>query len=54
MVPRALENLFWLGRYTERAESTTRHVLALRGLLDEFPFARPTPAGGRSTCSPGR
>ena len=46
MVPRALENLFWLGRYTERAESTTRHVLVLRSLLDEFPFARLDPARG--------
>ena len=46
MVPRALENLFWLGRYTERAESTTRHILVLRSLLDEFPFARLDPARG--------
>ena len=46
MVPRALENLFWLGRYTERAESTTRHILVLRTLLDEFPFARLDPARG--------
>lgn len=46
MVPRALENLFWLGRYTERAEATTRHILVLRSLVDEFPFARLDPARG--------
>lgn len=44
MVPRALENLFWMGRYTERAESATRHVLALRSLLNELP---PEQAEGR-------
>ncbi|QIK68064.1 circularly permuted type 2 ATP-grasp protein [Nocardioides sp. HDW12B] len=46
VVPWALENLFWLGRYTERAEATTRHVLVLRALLDDFPFARLDPARG--------
>ena len=46
MVPRALENLFWLGRYTERTESATRHILVVRSLLDEFPFARLDPARG--------
>ena len=46
VVPWALENLFWLGRYTERAEATTRHVLVLRALLDEFPVARLDPARG--------
>jgi uncharacterized alpha-E superfamily protein len=46
MVPRALENLFWIGRYAERAEATARHVLVLRGLVDEFPFARLDPARG--------
>ncbi len=46
VVPRALENLFWMGRYTERAESTTRHVLALRQLVDEVPFAQLDPARG--------
>ena len=46
MVPRALENLFWLGRYTERAESTTRHILVLRTLLDEFPDAGLDPSRG--------
>lgn len=46
MVPRALENLFWIGRYAERAEATTRHILVLRSLVDEFPFARLDPARG--------
>ena len=46
MVPRALENLFWMGRYTERVESATRHVLVLRGLVDEFPHGRRDPGRG--------
>ncbi|GAA1932139.1 circularly permuted type 2 ATP-grasp protein [Nocardioides marmoribigeumensis] len=46
MVPRALENLYWLGRYTERAESTTRLALTLRALAADFPFARRDPARG--------
>ncbi len=46
IVPRALENLFWMGRYTERVESATRHVLVLRGLVDEFPLARLDPGRG--------
>ncbi|MEZ5094460.1 circularly permuted type 2 ATP-grasp protein [Nocardioides sp.] len=37
MVPHALENLYWMGRYTERAEGTTRHLLALRRLATELP-----------------
>ncbi len=45
-VPRALENLFWMGRYTERAESTTRHVLALRGLVNELPQVYADPGRG--------
>lgn len=45
-VPRALENLYWMGRYTERAESATRHVLALRSLVDEVPFAMLDPGRG--------
>lgn len=46
MVPRALENLYWMGRYTERAEATTRFVLALRSLAADFPYARLDPARG--------
>ena len=46
MVPRALENLFWMGRYTERVESATRHVLVLRALVDEFPHGRRDPGRG--------
>ncbi|PWW01665.1 putative circularly permuted ATP-grasp superfamily protein [Hoeflea marina] len=37
---RAADNLFWLGRYVERAEGTMRLVRAYNGRIDE------TPAGG--------
>lgn len=39
---RAAENLFWLGRYTERAENTVRLAqVILRNLHDEQPSTRP-------------
>ncbi|GAB4087929.1 circularly permuted type 2 ATP-grasp protein [Hydrogenophaga soli] len=42
---RAAENLFWLGRYTERAESTVRLAqVILRNLHDEEPSTRPLQA----------
>ncbi len=46
MVPRALENLYWMGRYTERAEATTRSILALRWLAADFPLQRRDPGRG--------
>nr|WP_211231688.1 circularly permuted type 2 ATP-grasp protein [Ottowia thiooxydans] len=42
---RAAENLFWLGRYTERAENSVRLAqVILRNLHDEEPTARPLQA----------
>ncbi len=46
MVPHALENLYWMGRYTERAEGTTRHLLALRRLATELPVWYADPGRG--------
>lgn len=43
MVPRALEDLYWFGRYAERAEDVTRLLLALRALADDFPFGGSEP-----------
>ena len=40
---RAADNLFWLGRYLERAEATLRLVRALSGAVRE-PGTRPSPA----------
>ncbi len=34
--PRALEDLFWFGRYTERVEDLTRLLIATRDRIDEF------------------
>jgi uncharacterized circularly permuted ATP-grasp superfamily protein/uncharacterized alpha-E superfamily protein len=42
---RAAENLFWLGRYAERAESTVRLLRTVHGRLDELQS---------STAGPGR
>ncbi len=42
--PRALEDLFWLGRYAERTEDLTRLLIAARELADTFRF-RPYDAG---------
>jgi uncharacterized circularly permuted ATP-grasp superfamily protein/uncharacterized alpha-E superfamily protein len=46
MVPHALENLYWMGRYAERAEGTTRHLLALRRLATELPVWYADPGRG--------
>ncbi|TQJ08263.1 circularly permuted type 2 ATP-grasp protein [Lapillicoccus jejuensis] len=45
-VPRALEHLFWLGRYAERAETLLRLVLATHPLVEDF-------AGRRDPAGPG-
>lgn len=45
LVPRVLEDLFWFGRYAERAEDTLRLVLVAHGLAEDF-RARPGSAGG--------
>ncbi len=36
---RAAENLFWLGRYAERAESTVRLLRTINARRDEFPYS---------------
>ena len=46
-VPRALEHLFWLGRYAERAETLLRLVLATHPLALDF-AGRPQTPGGRA------
>ncbi len=46
MVPRAMEDLFWLGRYTERAEDAVRLLLVLRGLADDYPEDSADPGRG--------
>ncbi len=45
LVPRVLEDLFWFGRYAERAEDTLRLVLVAHALAEDF-RARPYSAGG--------
>ena len=45
--PRTAENLFWLGRYAERAEHTTRVLRAVADRWDDF-HNRPRSAGGRA------
>ncbi|MFT4009939.1 MAG: circularly permuted type 2 ATP-grasp protein [Nocardioidaceae bacterium] len=49
MVPRALEGLFWLGRYSERAEDEVRMVLALLALAQDFSLS----LGGGSMVDTG-
>ncbi|EFQ83163.1 hypothetical protein HMPREF0063_12372 [Aeromicrobium marinum DSM 15272] len=44
MVPRVLEDMFWFGRYAERAEDTLRLVLAAHGAADDF-RSRPHSSG---------
>ncbi len=46
MVPRAMEDLFWVGRYTERAEDAVRLLLVLRGLADDYPDGSADPGRG--------
>lgn len=45
MVPRVLEDLFWFGRYAERAEDTLRLVLVAHGIAEDFQ-SRPKSTGG--------
>ncbi len=45
--PRTAENLFWLGRYAERAEHTTRVLRAVADRWDDY-HNRPRSAGGRA------
>ncbi len=47
MVPRVLEDMFWFGRYAERAEDTLRLVIAAHGLAQDFRL-RPWSAGGQT------
>ncbi|MCD4523908.1 circularly permuted type 2 ATP-grasp protein [Nocardioides sp. cx-173] len=46
-VPRILEDLFWFGRYAERAEDMLRLVLAAHALAEDF-GSRPNSTGGAS------
>ena len=47
MVPRVLEDMFWFGRYTERAEDMLRLVLTAHASAEDF-RSRPHTAGGAS------
>ncbi len=47
MVPRVLEDMFWFGRYAERAEDMLRLVLAAHASAEDH-GARPHSAGGAS------
>jgi uncharacterized circularly permuted ATP-grasp superfamily protein/uncharacterized alpha-E superfamily protein len=47
MVPRVLEDMFWFGRYAERAEDMLRLVLAAHSSAEDF-RSRPHTAGGAS------
>jgi uncharacterized circularly permuted ATP-grasp superfamily protein/uncharacterized alpha-E superfamily protein len=47
MVPRVLEDMFWLGRYAERAEDMLRLVLTAHAAAEDFRW-RPHTAGGVS------
>ncbi|HEY0117758.1 MAG TPA: circularly permuted type 2 ATP-grasp protein [Cellulomonas sp.] len=45
--PRTAENLFWMGRYAERAEDQVRVLRAVADRWDDY-HARPGSAGGRA------
>lgn len=47
MVPRVLEDMFWFGRYAERAEDMLRLVLTAHTAAEDF-RSRPHSAGGTS------
>lgn len=47
LVPRILEDMFWVGRYAERSEDMLRMVLAAHTLSEEF-RTRPRSTGGAS------
>lgn len=49
VVPRALDDLFWFGRYTARAEDTLRLLLAAHTLSEDFQ-SRPNSAGGKASA----
>ncbi len=44
--PRVLEDMFWLGRYAERAEDLTRLLTVTRERVDEFRFRPEHPGAG--------
>jgi uncharacterized circularly permuted ATP-grasp superfamily protein/uncharacterized alpha-E superfamily protein len=46
-VPRVLEDMFWVGRYAERAEDLLRLMLAAHVLVEDF-RSRPRTSGGLS------
>lgn len=47
VVPRALDDLFWFGRYSTRAEDTLRVILVAHALAEDF-VSRPYSVGGRA------
>ena len=47
LVPRILEDLFWVGRYAERAEDMLRMVLTAHGYAEDY-RTRPRSSGGAS------
>ena len=47
VVPRALDDLYWFGRYSTRAEDTLRAVLVAHTLAEDF-VSRPYSVGGRA------
>ena len=47
VVPRVLEDMYWFGRYAERAEDLLRLVLVAHGLADDY-RTRPGSTGGVS------
>jgi uncharacterized circularly permuted ATP-grasp superfamily protein/uncharacterized alpha-E superfamily protein len=47
VVPRALDDLFWFGRYSTRAEDTLRIVLVAHALAEDF-ISRPHSIGGHA------
>jgi uncharacterized circularly permuted ATP-grasp superfamily protein/uncharacterized alpha-E superfamily protein len=48
VVPRALDDMYWYGRYVARAEDTLRLLLATHALSEDF-RTRPWSAGGQAT-----
>ncbi|MET3961316.1 putative circularly permuted ATP-grasp superfamily protein/putative alpha-E superfamily protein [Marmoricola sp. OAE513] len=48
VVPRALDDLYWFGRYRARAEDTLRLLLAAHSLNEDFK-SRPSSTGGRAS-----
>ncbi|MCX6398149.1 MAG: circularly permuted type 2 ATP-grasp protein [Propionibacteriales bacterium] len=49
VVPRALDDLYWFGRYTARTEDTLRLLLAAHTLSEDFQ-SRPQSAGGKASA----